>query len=36
MQKKLEGEAKEEVDDFQELVTEYNAAVQETAAEDGP
>jgi hypothetical protein len=35
MQKKLDGAAKEEVDDFQDLVTEYNAAVQETAEEDG-
>jgi peroxiredoxin len=34
MQKKLEGQAKEEGDDFQDLVTEYNAAVQETAEED--
>jgi AhpC/TSA family len=35
MQRKLDGAAKEEVDDFQDLVTEYNAAVQETAEEDG-
>jgi hypothetical protein len=34
MQKKLDGEAKKEVDDFQELVTEYNAAVQETAEQE--
>jgi hypothetical protein len=30
MQKKLEGEAKEKVEGYQELVEEYNAAVQET------
>jgi AhpC/TSA family len=34
MHKKLEGEAKEEVEDFQDLVTEYNSAVQETAEEN--
>ena len=34
MQKKLEGEAKEEVDDLQNLVTVYNAAVQETGEQD--
>jgi 6-phosphogluconolactonase len=30
MRKKLEGEAKEEVDCYQDLVEEYNAAIQET------
>jgi AhpC/TSA family len=30
MQKKLEGEAREEVDGYQDLVNEYNAAIQET------
>jgi hypothetical protein len=34
MQKKLEGEAREEVDGYQELVNEYNAAIQETAEQD--
>jgi len=34
MQKKLEGEAKEEVDDYQDLVTEYNAALRETNDQD--
>lgn len=31
MQKKLDGEAREEVDDYQDLVKEYEAAVRETA-----
>ena len=31
MQKKLDGEAREEVDDFQGLVGEYNSAIQKTA-----
>jgi wobble nucleotide-excising tRNase len=30
MRKKLEGEAKEEIDCYQDLVEEYNAAIQET------
>jgi AhpC/TSA family len=34
MQKKLEGEAKEEVDGYQDLVTEYNVAIQETTDQD--
>jgi hypothetical protein len=34
MQKKLEGEAREEVDGYQDLVTEYNAAIQETTEQD--
>ena len=34
MQKKLEGEAREEVDDYQDLVNEYNAAIQETTGQD--
>jgi hypothetical protein len=34
MQKKLEGLAKEEVDDYQDLVTEYNAALRETNDQD--
>jgi hypothetical protein len=31
MQKKLDGEAREEVDDYQGLVKEYDAAIRETA-----
>jgi hypothetical protein len=31
MQKKLDGEAREEVDDYQGLVKEYEAAIRETA-----
>jgi hypothetical protein len=34
MQKKLDGEAKEEVEDYQDLVQEYNAAIRETAGQD--
>jgi AhpC/TSA family len=34
MQKKLEGEAKKEVEGYQDLVTEYNAAIQETTDQD--
>ena len=34
MQKKLEGEAKEEVEDYQGLVQEYNAAIRETTGQD--
>ncbi len=34
MQKKLEGEAREEVDGYQDLVNEYNAAIQETTEQD--
>lgn len=30
MQKKLEGEARETVDGYQNLVNEYNAAIRET------
>ncbi len=33
MQKKLEGEAREEVDGYQDLVNEYNAAIQETVGQ---
>jgi hypothetical protein len=31
MQKKLDGEARDKVDDFQDLVEEYNSAIRETA-----
>ena len=31
MQKKLDGEAREEVDDYQDLVKEYETAIRETA-----
>jgi len=34
MEKKLEGEAKEKVEGYQDLVDEYNAAIQETAEQD--
>ena len=34
MQKKLAGEAREEVEDYQDLVNEYNAAIQETTERD--
>jgi hypothetical protein len=34
MQKKLDGEAKEEVEDYQDLVQEHNAAIRETAGQD--
>ena len=34
MQKKLDGEAREEVDDYQDLVKEYNAAIRETTEKD--
>ena len=34
MQKKLEGEAKKEVKGYQDLVDEYNAAIQETDEQD--
>jgi AhpC/TSA family len=34
MQKKLDGEAREEVDEYQDLVKEYNAAIRETAEQD--
>ena len=34
MQMKLEGEAREEVDGYQDLVNEYNAAIQETRERD--
>ena len=34
MEKKLEGEAKEKVEGYQELVDEYNAAIQETTRQD--
>lgn len=34
MEKKLEGEAKGEVEGYQELVDEYNAAIQETTRQD--
>ena len=34
MQKKLGGEAWEEVDDFQDVVKEYNAAIRETTEQD--
>ncbi len=34
MQQKLEGEAKEKVEGYQDLVNEYNAAVQETTEQD--
>jgi hypothetical protein len=33
MQKKLEGEAREKVEGYQELVEEYNAAIQETTGQ---
>ena len=35
MQKKLEGEAREKVDGYQNLVKEYNAAIQETVGQGG-
>jgi hypothetical protein len=34
MQKRLDGEAREEVDGYQEVVEEYNAAIQETTKPD--
>jgi len=34
MEKKLKGEAKEKVEGYQDLVDEYNAAIQETAEQD--
>jgi AhpC/TSA family len=34
MEKKLEGEAREKVEGYQELVDEYNAAIQETTEQD--
>jgi hypothetical protein len=34
MQKKLDGEAREEVDGYQDLVKEYNAAIRETTEQD--
>jgi hypothetical protein len=34
MEKKLEGEAKEKVEGYQDLVDAYNAAIQETAEQD--
>jgi len=34
MQQKLEGEAKEKVEGYQDLVNEYNAAIQETTEQD--
>jgi hypothetical protein len=34
MEKKLEGEAKEKVEGYQELVDEYDAAIQETTKQD--
>ena len=34
MQQKLEGEAKEKVEGYQELVNEYNAAIRETTGQD--
>ena len=34
MQKKLDGEAREEVDGYQEVVKEYNAAIRETTEQD--
>jgi len=36
MQKKLDGEAREEVEDYQDLVKEYNAAIRETTGQDSP
>ena len=34
MQNKLDGEAREEVDGYQEVVKEYNAAIRETTEQD--
>ena len=34
MQQKLEGEAREKVEGYQELVNEYNAAIRETDEQD--
>jgi len=34
MKKKLEGEAREEVEGYQDLVEEYNTAIQETTEQD--
>jgi hypothetical protein len=34
MQNKLDGEAREEVDGYQDLVKEYNAAIRETTEQD--
>ena len=34
MQKKLDGKAKEEVEDYQDLVQEYNAAIRMTTGQD--